>query len=112
MSDDPTRQPRDWPNLRVNGERMVPLCCQECGEFTNPYRTEGSPPGRVDLPIRADAWDEGHAAGEAAATARIVKLLRENCDVFIRGRAGFVDAADFLERRFFASEGGSDADVS
>ena len=38
-------------------------------EFTNPYRTEGSPPGRVDLPIRADAWDEGYAAARADRVA-------------------------------------------
>ena len=43
MSDDPTRQPRDWPNLRVNGERMVPLCCQECGVQMG-LRSPGPPP--------------------------------------------------------------------
>lgn len=33
----------DWPNLRVNGERMVPLCCQECGVQMG-LRSPGPPP--------------------------------------------------------------------
>lgn len=43
MSDDSTRQPREWPETFANGERMVPLCCQKCGVQMG-LRSPGPPP--------------------------------------------------------------------
>lgn len=96
-------------NPLSNAHVVVPSAPSDEPE-DNPYRAaDAVVPGADVLPpaaIAEDAWDEGHAAGEAAATARIVSLVRKEGE---RKRTkdgeqiklvalGFRQAADLIER--------------
>ena len=90
-------------NPLSNAHVVVPSAPSDEPE-DNPYRAaDAVVPGADVLPpaaIAEDAWDEGHAAGEAAATARIVKLLRDMQERSqgVIGNRAYGAAADLIER--------------
>lgn len=64
------------PNGTVIYGRAVPVSPIPDSEFTgNPWR-DAFPPGRLDAPLKAEAYEQGWDNGRAAENARIVAALR------------------------------------